>query len=201
MEERWLTVAYCAHGLFCDCKEPKKHLEKCLSDAIADAGGDPHGDGGEGDGGATFDIGIDALLAAADITSGADTGQNNSKPASETPAPFPAPTVPEIHPNLPCATPPRYTKGSSMRGIMTMMELLEKTLSKNSLKSQQTRKRRRHTLSLGQKQRNCPPQTKKERAIPVLRATHRAKKARKKRDTEDSTTPASEDSSSTSTDW
>nr|AEB34749.1 ORF2 [Torque teno sus virus 1b]AEB34751.1 ORF2 [Torque teno sus virus 1b] len=66
MEERWLTVAYCAHGLFCDCKEPKKHLEKCLTDAIEDAGGDLHGDGGTGDGPATFDIGIDALIAAAD---------------------------------------------------------------------------------------------------------------------------------------
>nr|AFU91841.1 ORF2 [Torque teno sus virus 1b] len=66
MEERWLTVAYCAHGLFCGCKEPKKHLEKCLSDAIGDAGGDPHGDGGDDTGPATFDIGIDALIAAAD---------------------------------------------------------------------------------------------------------------------------------------
>nr|AEB34419.1 ORF2 [Torque teno sus virus 1b]AEB34635.1 ORF2 [Torque teno sus virus 1b] len=65
MEERWLTVAYCAHGLFCGCKDPKKHLEKCLTDAIADAGGDPPEDGGTGGGDATFDIGIDALLAAA----------------------------------------------------------------------------------------------------------------------------------------
>nr|AEB34315.1 ORF2 [Torque teno sus virus 1b] len=65
MEERWLTVAYCAHGLFCSCKDPKKHLEKCLTDAIADAEGDPQGDGGTGGGDATFDIGIDALLAAA----------------------------------------------------------------------------------------------------------------------------------------
>nr|AEB34743.1 ORF2 [Torque teno sus virus 1b] len=67
MEERWLTVAYCAHGLFCDCKNPKNHLEKCLSDAIAAAEGGPPAGGGDGDGGATFDIGIDALLAAADI--------------------------------------------------------------------------------------------------------------------------------------
>nr|ALD62449.1 ORF2 protein [Torque teno sus virus 1b]ARA91701.1 ORF2 [Torque teno sus virus k2a] len=67
MEERWLTVAYCAHGLFCACKDPKKHLEKCLTDAIADAEGDQQGDGGTGDGGATFELGIDALLAAADI--------------------------------------------------------------------------------------------------------------------------------------
>nr|AEB34279.1 ORF2 [Torque teno sus virus 1b]AEZ56993.1 ORF2 [Torque teno sus virus 1b] len=65
MEERWLTVAYCAHGLFCDCKNPKKHLEKCLTDAIADAEGDQQEDGGTGGGDATFDIGIDALLAAA----------------------------------------------------------------------------------------------------------------------------------------
>nr|ADN28591.1 ORF2 [Torque teno sus virus 1b] len=65
MEERWLTVAYCAHGLFCHCKDPKKHLEKCLTDAIADAEGDRGGDGGHTDGDATFDIGIDALLAAA----------------------------------------------------------------------------------------------------------------------------------------
>nr|AEB34277.1 ORF2 [Torque teno sus virus 1b] len=65
MEERWLTVAYCAHGLFCGCKDPKKHLEKCLTDAIADAEEDRHGDGGTGGGDATFDIGIDALLAAA----------------------------------------------------------------------------------------------------------------------------------------
>nr|AEB34723.1 ORF2 [Torque teno sus virus 1b]QIC35156.1 ORF2 [Torque teno sus virus k2a]AEB34725.1 ORF2 [Torque teno sus virus 1b]AEB34729.1 ORF2 [Torque teno sus virus 1b]AEB34731.1 ORF2 [Torque teno sus virus 1b] len=68
MEERWLTVAYCAHGLFCDCKNPKKHLEKCLTDAIAAAEEGPHAGGGDGDGSATFDIGIDALLAAADIT-------------------------------------------------------------------------------------------------------------------------------------
>nr|AXV43508.1 ORF2 [Torque teno sus virus k2a] len=67
MEERWLTVAYCAHGLFCDCKEPKKHLEKCLTDAIADAEGDRHGEGEGGSGDVTFDIGIDALIAAADI--------------------------------------------------------------------------------------------------------------------------------------
>nr|ARA91692.1 ORF2 [Torque teno sus virus k2a] len=67
MEERWLTVAYCAHGLFCDCKEPKKHLEKCLTDAIADAEGDRHGGGEGGSGDVTFDIGIDALIAAADI--------------------------------------------------------------------------------------------------------------------------------------
>nr|AEB34685.1 ORF2 [Torque teno sus virus 1b] len=65
MEERWLTVAYCAHGLFCACKDPKKHLEKCLTDAIADAEGDRGEDGGHTGGDATFDIGIDALLAAA----------------------------------------------------------------------------------------------------------------------------------------
>nr|AEB34693.1 ORF2 [Torque teno sus virus 1b]AEB34695.1 ORF2 [Torque teno sus virus 1b]AEB34697.1 ORF2 [Torque teno sus virus 1b] len=65
MEERWLTVAYCAHGLFCGCKDPKKHLEKCLTDAIADAEDTRRGDGGEGDGDVGFDIGIDALLAAA----------------------------------------------------------------------------------------------------------------------------------------
>nr|QDH12587.1 ORF2 [Torque teno sus virus 1b] len=65
MEERWLTVACCAHGLFCDCKDPKKHLEKCLTDAIADAEGDRQEDGGTGGGDATLDIGIDALLAAA----------------------------------------------------------------------------------------------------------------------------------------
>nr|QSV11196.1 ORF2 [Torque teno sus virus 1b] len=65
MEERWLTVAYCAHGLFCGCKGPKKHLEKRLTDATADAEGDRQDDGGTGGGDATFDIGIDALLAAA----------------------------------------------------------------------------------------------------------------------------------------
>nr|ARA91686.1 ORF2 [Torque teno sus virus k2a] len=68
MEERWLTVAYAAHGLFCACSKPKDHLEKCLSTAIADAEGGPPGDGGEGGSSATFDIGIDALLAAADAT-------------------------------------------------------------------------------------------------------------------------------------
>ncbi|ADL27737.1 ORF3 protein [Porcine torque teno virus 2] len=72
MEERWLTVAYCAHGLFCGCKDPKKHLEKCLTDAIADAEGDRHEDGGTGGGDATFDIGIDALLAAAAQRDGGD---------------------------------------------------------------------------------------------------------------------------------
>nr|AWV82698.1 ORF2 [Torque teno sus virus 1b] len=65
MEEKWLTVAYCAPGLFCGCKKPKKHLEKCLSNAIADAEGDPQENGGTGGGDATFYIGIDALLAAA----------------------------------------------------------------------------------------------------------------------------------------
>nr|ADN28652.1 ORF2/2 [Torque teno sus virus 1b] len=201
MEERWLTVAYCAHGLFCDCKEPKKHLEKCLTDAIEDAGGDPHGDGGTGDGPVTFDIGIDALIAAADAISGEDTAQKPLKQASGTPAPFSAPTAPETLPNLPCVTPPRYTRGSSTRGIMTMMALLEKTLSKNCLKSPQTRRKRKRTPSLGQKQRNCPPPTKAERAISVLRATHRRKKAKKRRDTEDDTSPPSEDSSSMSSDW
>nr|AEB34733.1 ORF2 [Torque teno sus virus 1b] len=68
MEERWLTVTYCAHGLFCVCKNPKKHLEKCLTDTIAAAEEGPHADGGDGDGGATFYIGIDPLLPAADIT-------------------------------------------------------------------------------------------------------------------------------------
>nr|AYG96538.1 ORF2 [Torque teno sus virus k2a] len=65
MEERWLTVAYCAHGLFCGCKNPKKHLEKCLTDAIAAAEDTGQEDGGGGDGDVGFDIGIDALLAAA----------------------------------------------------------------------------------------------------------------------------------------
>nr|AFU91873.1 ORF2 [Torque teno sus virus 1b] len=65
MEERWLTVAYCAHGLFCGGKNPKKLLEKCLTDAIADAEESRQEDGGPGGGNATFDIGIDALLAAA----------------------------------------------------------------------------------------------------------------------------------------
>nr|AYG96523.1 ORF2 [Torque teno sus virus k2a] len=67
MEERWLTVPYCAHGLFCDCKNPKNHLEKCLSNAIAAAEGGPPAGGGNGYGRSTFDIGIHGLRAAADI--------------------------------------------------------------------------------------------------------------------------------------
>nr|QNJ57193.1 ORF2 [Torque teno sus virus k2a] len=66
MEERWLTVAYAAHGLFCTCSKPKDHLEQCLSTAVADAEGRRGGDAG-GSGDVTFDIGIDALIAAADI--------------------------------------------------------------------------------------------------------------------------------------
>nr|AEB34541.1 ORF2 [Torque teno sus virus 1b] len=65
MEERWVTVGYCAQGLFCDGKDPKKHLEKCVTDAIAEAEGDGQEDGGTGGGDVTFDIGIDVLLAAA----------------------------------------------------------------------------------------------------------------------------------------
>nr|ARA91704.1 ORF2 [Torque teno sus virus k2a] len=66
MEERWLTVAYAAHGLFCSCSKPKDHLEQCLTTAVADAEGRHGGDAG-GSGDVTFDIGIDALIAAADI--------------------------------------------------------------------------------------------------------------------------------------
>nr|ALD62441.1 ORF2 protein [Torque teno sus virus 1b] len=68
MEERWLTVAFAAHGLFCTCSKPKDHLEKCLTTAVADAEGGRRGDGEGDDGTATFDIGIDALLAAAEAT-------------------------------------------------------------------------------------------------------------------------------------
>nr|AFU91839.1 ORF2 [Torque teno sus virus 1b] len=66
MEKRWLTVPYCAHGLFCGCKKPKKNLEKCLSNTIKDTGGNPHGDGGDNPGPTTFDIGFDPLIPAAD---------------------------------------------------------------------------------------------------------------------------------------
>nr|ADN28668.1 ORF2/2 [Torque teno sus virus 1b] len=200
MEGRWLTVAYCAHGLFCNCKDPKKHLEKCLSDAIADAGGDPQGDGGTGDGGATFDIGIDALLAAADTISGEDTAPKDSKQTSVTPAPYPAPSNKET-PALPgYKTPPRYTPQYLTPGTMTVTGLLEQILSKNSSNSPQKRRRRReHTPSLGRKSREGPYPKTTTRALSLLRAAVPAKKKRKKRDT--SSSPASEDSSSTSSEW
>nr|AXV43509.1 ORF2/2 [Torque teno sus virus k2a] len=175
MEERWLTVAYCAHGLFCDCKEPKKHLEKCLTDAIADAEGDRHGEGEGGSGDVTFDIGIDALIAAADIR--------------------------EIALTPGYKTPPRYTTQSLIPGSMTVTGLLEQILSKNSSKSPQKRRRRRErTRSLGRKAREGPYPTKTTRALSLLRAAVPATKRRKKRDTSTSS-QASDDSSSTSSEW
>nr|AFU91849.1 ORF2 [Torque teno sus virus 1b] len=65
MEKRWVRVAYCAPGLFCGCKDPKKNLEKCLTNAFSDPEGDRQENGGTGGGDPTFDIGIYALLAAA----------------------------------------------------------------------------------------------------------------------------------------
>nr|AFU91831.1 ORF2 [Torque teno sus virus 1b] len=62
MEKKWLTVAYCPHGLFCGCKNPKKHLEKCLTNPFANPKGNRPENGGTGGGNPTFDIGIDPLL-------------------------------------------------------------------------------------------------------------------------------------------
>nr|AFU91869.1 ORF2 [Torque teno sus virus 1b] len=65
MEKKGLTVAYCPPGLFCGGKNPKKLLEKCLTNPIPNPKGTQQEEGGPGGGDATFDIGIDALLAAA----------------------------------------------------------------------------------------------------------------------------------------
>nr|AFU91861.1 ORF2 [Torque teno sus virus 1b] len=64
MEKKWLTVAYGPHGLFCGGKNPKKHLEKCLTNPFENAKGDQQEDGGTEGGDATFNIGINALFAA-----------------------------------------------------------------------------------------------------------------------------------------
>nr|AFV66271.1 ORF2/2 [Torque teno sus virus 1b] len=199
MEERWLTVAYCAHGLFCGCKDPKKHLEKCLTDAIADAEGGRQEDGGTGGGDATFDIGIDALLAAA-AQSGEDMAQKDLKQPSGTPAPYPAPSNPGTASTAGYKTPPRYKTPSSTPGTMTVMGLLEKILSKDFSNSpQRQRRRRRRTHSLDKKQRKSHYQTPTKRALSQARAVDPLKK--KRRRDESTTSQASDDSSSTSSGW
>nr|ADD46853.1 ORF2/2 protein [Torque teno sus virus 1b] len=199
MEERWLTVAYCAHGLFCDCKNPKKHLEKCLTDAIADAEGDRHGDGGTGGGDATFDIGIDALLAAA-AQSGEDMAPKDLKQPSEIPAPYHVPLNPGNGTTTGYKTPPRYKTQSSTLGTMTVTGLLEQILSKDFSNSpQRRRRRRRRTHSLDKKQRKSHYQTPTKRALSQARAVDPLKK--KRRRDESTTSQASDDSSSTSSGW
>nr|ARA91684.1 ORF3 [Torque teno sus virus k2a] len=205
MEERWLTVAYAAHGLFCNCNKPKDHLEQCLTTAVGDAE-DRQGGGAGGSGDVTFDIGIDALIAAADIrmyllSSGEAMEPKDSKQTSGTPVTYPAPINPGTQLLQGFKTPPRYTPPSLTPGNMTVTGLLEQILSKSCSNSpQRARRRRRHTHSLGRKPRESPTQKKTKRALSLLRAAVPATKKRKKRDPE-SSSPASEDSSSTSSEW
>nr|AVP71960.1 ORF2 protein [Torque teno sus virus 1b] len=64
MEKKGLTVPYGPPGLFGDGKNPKKLLEKCLTNAFANPEGNRQDEGDPEGGDATFNFGFDPLLAA-----------------------------------------------------------------------------------------------------------------------------------------